>query len=180
MNRESKTSDNRKPQLNLALEKSISGCWAMNLQRQKVSESETKGRWEGEVQSACEVSEWEIRSFMDHDSWLNFLGRNRAGYICFLTFLWSEIILKTFCIPGWSEEKPLFSAAKRMFILILLRMKSCTLRLRWHLHTTCLIGQTQFDLCVTKETLRPITSTALPMVVLFNLYKIKQDPQRQL
>lgn len=69
MNRESKTSDNRKPQLNLALEKSISGCWAMNLQRQKVSESETKGRWEGEVQSACEVSEWEIRSFMEHDSW---------------------------------------------------------------------------------------------------------------
>lgn len=95
MNRESKTSDNRKPQLNLALEKSISGCWAMNLQRQKVSESETKGRWEGEVQSACEVSEWEIRSFMDRDSWLNFLGRNWAGYICFLTFLWSEIILKT-------------------------------------------------------------------------------------
>lgn len=49
MNRESKTSDNRKPQLNLALEKSISGCWAMNLQRQKVSESETKGRRRGAV-----------------------------------------------------------------------------------------------------------------------------------
>lgn len=29
-------------QLNLALEKSISGCWAMNLQRQKVSEWETR------------------------------------------------------------------------------------------------------------------------------------------
>lgn len=110
MNRESKASDNRKPQLNLALEKSISGCWAMNLQRQKVSESETKGRWEGEVQSACEVSEWEIRSFMDHDSWFKCFGRNRARYICFLTFLRSEIILKTFCIPGWSEEKPLFFA----------------------------------------------------------------------
>ncbi len=29
--------DNNEPQLNLALEKSISGCWAMNLQRQKMS-----------------------------------------------------------------------------------------------------------------------------------------------
>lgn len=148
--------------------------------------AETEGvrvRNKGKVRRRSPVSlwsQWMGDSFI-YGAWQ--LGRNRARCrraLSHLKFLWSEIILKIFCIPGWSEEKPSFSAAKRMFILILLRMKSCTLRLRWHLHTTCLIGQTQFDLCVTKETLRPITSTALPMVVLFNLYKIKQDPQRQL
>ena len=34
--------DNIKSQLNLALEKSISGCWAMNLQREKISESQMR------------------------------------------------------------------------------------------------------------------------------------------